>query len=370
MRTVLAAVVATVVATNIAAQSASLTQAQTAHPGAAAQTTPKSSSGVATPIQMVNTVQIAPPSNLTYTNSPQVCADHAKGLGGALVCSGIIASAKVLPLVWTWVPCTAAGCVTKIDGYHIYRLQGRFRQLADTQPDQNMTIRGISPFAKTDCFVATAYRGSQESVPSNSWCGDTALPMGISSMQSYPVKTMSITGVFQNSCYPTEKWSIVEGTVSQGNTPARHSNLGTCHPIEGWFGYLGFKIDVHGGVQKALLRTSFTPNCKMAGVVKTRDTRWFAPASSREQMTGMIIPTIKPYDVDYSTERDFVVDSNSANSGAPVSQVSADITPWFSSAEQARTYIIGVSFKSNEAKPGCVAVFGATSIEISYAPSH
>ena len=330
---------------------------------------------------------IPPPQRLTYTNSPQVCAAHIHGLGAALVCPGIIAGATVLPLVWDWTPCTTRGCPSRIDGYHIYRVTGfrpnnrtisfDTRHLVDTQPDANTTIRGISPFSKTDCFVVTAFRGSQESASSNMWCGAQNLPMG-SVTQEYPAsEKRSITGRLPTACAPHANWSIVEGTVNQGAfLPSSYNN--PCHATEVWYGYYGFKFDVPGGVQKAILHLDYSDLCQITGVVKTSETSWFAttgpqqaqPAPRSNQPQALSRPNISqpisPIPVDVASERDFAsvdVDHIGVGSG----QATADVTGWFSGTKAA-SYTFGVAFHSAPTTAGCVASFVRASIIVTYYP--
>lgn len=157
--------------------------------------------------------KISAPANLQYTNDPSVCNAHAPGLAGALICPGLIASTAALPLVWDWQPCTTIQgsawfniptttvCgVSQPDGFHIYKVidpvtsGSRFtytrlgsRTLVDTQTDPSLTIRGISPYQKSDCYVVTAFKGSTESPDSNEWCGAPNLAMGTAWMEVNPV---------------------------------------------------------------------------------------------------------------------------------------------------------------------------------------
>jgi hypothetical protein len=145
---------------------------------------------------------ISAPTNLKYTNDPSVCNAHAGGgLASALICPGLIASTTSLPLVWDWQQCTFTPAnvwlntpssnvcgVSQPDGFHVYRITNTVstsrymklgtRTLVDTQTTPSMTIRGISPYNKTDCYVVTAYKGSTESPDSNEWCGAANLAMG------------------------------------------------------------------------------------------------------------------------------------------------------------------------------------------------
>ena len=125
--------------------------------------------------------KIAAPSNVNASNNPADCAKHA-GLFGGLLCDGLLKAADTLPLVWDWQPCVGPGCVAKVDGYHIYRVMYGFqsggkafkgsRTLVETQSDPSYTVRGISPFKPTDCFVVTAYKGVNESGDSDRYCAN------------------------------------------------------------------------------------------------------------------------------------------------------------------------------------------------------
>jgi len=159
---------------------------------------------------------VAAPTNLAYTNDPNVCNAHAGGgLASALICPGLIASTSSLPLVWDWQPCTYTPgnaffnipssnvCgVSQPDGFHIYRVTPTTemlqmirlgtRTLVDTQTDPTLTIRGISPYNKTDCYVVTAYKGSTESADSNEWCGAANLAMGTAWKEVNPTDSASM----------------------------------------------------------------------------------------------------------------------------------------------------------------------------------
>jgi len=159
---------------------------------------------------------VAAPTNLAYTNDPKVCNAHAGGgLASALICPGLIASTASLPLVWDWQQCTYTPgnaffnipssnvCgVSQPDGFHIYRVTPTTemlqmirlgtRTLVDTQTDPTLTIRGISPYNKTDCYVVTAYKGSTESADSNEWCGAANLAMGTAWKEVNPTDSASM----------------------------------------------------------------------------------------------------------------------------------------------------------------------------------
>jgi hypothetical protein len=153
---------------------------------------------------------VAAPLNLVYTNDPAVCTAHA-GLAGALICPSLISSQSALPLVWNWQPCTLTSCVSAVDGFHIYRVTNTWsglnvihlatRTLVDTQSDPTLTVRGISPYNKTDCYVVTAYKGSTESPDSNEWCGSSNLPMGTAWMEINPLASGSIDGGYGCNAY-------------------------------------------------------------------------------------------------------------------------------------------------------------------------
>jgi hypothetical protein len=168
------------------------------------------------PVRVQLPTVVASPTNLQYTNDPKVCNAHAGGgLASALICPGLISSTASLPLVWDWQQCTYAPgsplfnipssnvCgVSQPDGFHIYRVTNTFssshfihlgtRALVDTQTTPSMTIRGISPYNKTDCYVVTAYKGSTESADSNEWCGAANLAMGTAWKEVNPTDSPSM----------------------------------------------------------------------------------------------------------------------------------------------------------------------------------
>jgi hypothetical protein len=139
---------------------------------------------------------IAAPTGLNYTTDPATCMNHV-GLLGGLVCQQIIAQSGLLLLIWDWSPCSAANCVKTIQGYHIYvaspvhipsstgqhnigvigASNARVSPVAmaprtpiSTQDDPDFHIRGIHPFHVGECFIVTAYAGSNESPDSNTFC--------------------------------------------------------------------------------------------------------------------------------------------------------------------------------------------------------
>lgn len=329
---------------------------------------------------------IAAPQHLAYSNSPQVCAAHIHGLGAALVCPGIIASAKVLPLVWDWAPCHANGCLSQIEGYHIYRLPtggyrnvSRSRTLADSQPDQNTTIRGISPFSKTDCFLVTAYKGTEESEASNVWCGTPNLPMGAAKSEFFPVKRLTIWQHSPTNCSPTSIWQVEEATTQHGVVLAKNSpSLNPCFATDVYHGYLGFTIDLSGGVQKATLISPASP-C-IGGVMETQSASWFAtiggiqaqtPRSNNPQGAKRLAKEpIAPIPVDNSSKRPYELAGNLPSYSSPEDsqRFEADVTPWFSST-QAGSYTFGLSFYLSKPGPNCFANLSNSSIVVTYYPS-
>jgi hypothetical protein len=261
---------------------------------------------------------LPPPTNLTYTNDPTVCKAHIPGLGAALVCPGLMASAVTLPLVWNWQPCANPGCIATPDGYHIYRVTKSFstlqmiyrggQTLVDTQPDPTITIRGISPYSKTDCFVVTAFKGSQESAASNEWCGASNLAMGIADVQIYPTITETRVGVTPTACSPNQNIEIDKGPLEEGVGLAWVKGPNYCWPTIVYHGYMGFHANIPGRVWKAVLTVPyFAGECNIKGVVKTSYTTWFTTASMAtlqaprlgEGSTTAYLPT------DLSSERDF-----------------------------------------------------------------
>lgn len=329
---------------------------------------------------------IAAPQHLAYSNSPQVCAAHIHGLGAALVCPGIIASAKVLPLVWDWAPCHVNGCLSQIEGYHIYRVPaGNYRHLdrsptlVDSQPDQNTTIRGISPFSKTDCFLVTAYKGSEESEPSNVWCGRPNLPMGIAMSDFFPVKRLTIWQHSPTSCAPTSIWKVEENTAQHGVVlPKNSPSTNPCFATDVYHGYLGFTFDLSGGVQKATFITYPAP-C-IAGVMKTQSASWFATIGGIQAQTPRsnnpqgAKPFAKepgaPIPFDNSSQRPFQLAGSLPSYSSPnnAQRYEADVTPWFSST-RAGSYTFGLSFYLSKPGPSCFADLSNSWIEITYYPS-
>ena len=171
------------------------------------QSQPPPSKGMTThvPAHLQLTPVVAAPADLQYTNSPTVCTAHAGTGLASLICPGLISGKTALPLVWDWQACNAVGCVSRPDGYRIYRVTDTVftgglvrlgtRTLVDTQTDPSMTIRGISPYHNTDCYVVTAYKGATESGSSNEWCGAANLSMGTAVVTVKPTATHTTQGL-------------------------------------------------------------------------------------------------------------------------------------------------------------------------------
>lgn len=243
-----------------------------------------------------------------------------------------------------------------------------------------MTIRGVSPFSKTDCFVVRAFKGSQESASSNTWCGSASLQMGAATSEYFPVKRMSIDGTWGSACSPFAGWQIVEGGLSQGASLIANRAQNQCEQTRVRYPYLGFKIDVPGGVQKATLKTTFTPVCNIAGPIKILDTSllfatetsdvgahsWLGRQTVQRAVSGP--RPIAPIPLDTASERNFDPVHSSSDSEWSTADATADVTPWFS-ASKAGSYVFGVSFKNAETKEGCVTTFRNTSIVVTYYPN-
>jgi hypothetical protein len=283
------------------------------------------------------------PSNLMYTNDPVVCKAHIPGLGAALVCPGLMASAATLPLVWDWKACSGAKCVTVPDGYRIYQVTKFFSNsmiihfggphLVDTQPDPSVTIRGISPFQKTNCYVVRAFKGDQESPDSNEWCGAADLAMGSATLRIYPTQMETRVGVIPTQCSPHQTISVQPGIMEEGVVLASRNKMGghtECWATVVSHGYAGFKINARGRIWKALLTVpSFDHTCNLRGVVQTPDKSWF-----ETRLTGLgqdRIPQAQTsfINTDAATERTFDVSSDDVPNHAPSHTGVADITSWF-----------------------------------------
>ncbi len=335
------------------------------------------------PLAQLAAGPIPAPKNLIYTNSPQVCAAHFAGLGAALVCPGIIASAVTLPLVWDWSACTQAGCLAQIDGYHIYRItsySGDPRRIVslglgrpiDTQPDPTITIRGISPYNKTDCFVVTAFKGSVESAASNEWCGSQNLAMGKITMQLQPSVLQTRYSHGLTDCAPTsttqiETQQIDEGVTLLGSPSEPHDQCWTTRIIHG---YAGFTFSAHGSIQKATLHVASDGSCAITGVAKTTNAMWFASAPTQVlNPQVMLAPNSSGTPgfiaTDLSSQRTFQF-STSLFDGYPMHDATADITGWF---PPGGSTTFGLGFIKQKSVIPCYATMWPIWVEIEYYPS-
>jgi hypothetical protein len=306
-----------------------------------------------------------------------VCKAHVPGLGAALVCPGLIAGAATLPLVWDWAPCKDVGCVSQPDGFRIYRVtQGHSsgpllslgtRHLADTQSDPTITIRGISPYEKTDCFVATAFKGSVESADSNTWCGSRELAMGTSTV-SIPV-LQSFTGY---------KWIEPYDEVCSLNylpyAPAAGEGLvkyddGNCTGAYIYHAFFGFDMSQYINPKASLEKVMFKADlkhaewgvghqtsklpCAITGVGLAQPSVWWIPSFKNE-------PPRIPQSVDPRSDIDVTIQNDT---------VYANITPWFVSG--GRAFGMGFSHTTDPIQPGdsCWSQFTNIDLDVTYYPS-
>ena len=373
--------IAVVVPSGFCSGSAAVSLVQPAGVAHAMPTPTKNPTLQANPIAQLAAGPIPAPKNLVYTNSPQVCAAHIPGLGAALVCPGIIASAVTLPLVWDWMACTQTGCLQQIDGYHIYRVTtytGDPRRIAslgmgqpvDTQPDPTITIRGISPYNKTDCFVVTAFKGSVESPASNKWCGASNLAMGEVTLQLQPTVLQTRYSHDLTPCAPTsitqiETPQIDEGVTLLGSPSEPHDQCYTTRIIRG---YAGFTFNAHGSVQKATLHVAFDGSCGITGVAKTINAGWFASGPSLNPQV-MLAPNSSgtPGFIaeDPSSQRSFEF-SSSVFEGEIMHDATADITGWF---PPGGSTTFGLGFVKVKSAIPCWANMWPIWVEIVYYPS-
>jgi hypothetical protein len=138
---------------------------------------------------------IMPPKNLTSTAYLDVCVNHfpppLEFLGG-LFCKAAVDSRSTI-LVWDWSPEPLS--VSDIDGYHIYKTYpGGKPALIKTINDRTQTvlIQPPEPAGKAaPCYFARAYKGTDESSNSNTYCRISDIIVYVSS----PVKTVSLSPV-------------------------------------------------------------------------------------------------------------------------------------------------------------------------------
>jgi hypothetical protein len=209
--------------------------------------------------------------------------------------------------------------------------------LVDTQPDPTITIRGISPYSKTDCFVVTAFKGSQESAASNEWCGASNLAMGIADTQIYPTVMETRTGVTPTACSPNQHIEIDKGPLIEGVGLAFVRGPNWCWPTVVYHGYMGFHVNVPGRVWKAVLTVPyFAGECNIQGVVKTQYTSWFASSPMAVIQAPLLGSgsTVSYLPTDISSERNFNLNSELIPEGyvkQPYAYGTVDVTSWLQS---------------------------------------
>jgi hypothetical protein len=106
------------------------------------------------------------PTMLQNTVNEQVCTQHG-GFGGGLACKAALPQGWLV-LVWNW-----NGPV--VDGYRVYRVDGGQRTAVGTQQNgRDVTLQILSsPPAggyAGKCYAVTAFKGSEESAPSDPFC--------------------------------------------------------------------------------------------------------------------------------------------------------------------------------------------------------
>ena len=324
---------------------------------------------------------VSAPTNLVYTNDPSVCSAHAGGgLASALICPGLIASTSSLPLVWDWQQCTyTAGSpwfnipssnvcgVSQPDGFHIYRVTSTFstshyiklgtRVLVDTQTTPSMTVRGISPYNKTDCYVVTAYKGSTESADSNTWCGAANLAMGTAWMEVKPVESAQTGSAIMCDALPI---SYYPSTPNDHEGIVKYDGLdhGTLPPMDCqgdliYHATYGFDLSALKGIVKVVFVDYFTQEKVSAGkdyvgVPQEVDTSY--PCA----ITGLMI-----------------VGNPSSEIPLTSSQygVTADITHFFAGG---RVVTVGFAHKPDpdpvSAQGTCLTAFKNAHIDVTYFP--
>jgi hypothetical protein len=209
---------------------------------------------------------IAAPSNFWYTNDPTVCVNHA-GLLASLVCPGMLADGTTLLLVWDWNPnsCANGNCVTSIDGFHIYSVtsggsSGQYavlptRTLVDTQSDPSYTLRGIKPFSTGQCFVATAFKGKNESPDSWSYCVPANLALGTQEV-TYSPSAGQTRAAFNVACaHPNtydSPYTVLGGP--EAGTMAFSNDQTGCQGNQNYQGLFAYDLRYRHKAQRALLQ--------------------------------------------------------------------------------------------------------------------
>jgi hypothetical protein len=219
-----------------------------------------------------NLTLLSAPLNLQYTNNPKTCADHT-GFFGGFICPPMLAAANSLTLVWDWPYCGSQDCRSVIDGYHIYKVSQGFnagyhhvlasRNLVDSQSDAQLTIKGISPFKKTDCYVVTAYKGNIESPDSNWFCMQPQYGLGTESLTLTPQAGQTRSAFNVGCAHPTIYENV--NISSFGVTAGRQGFVSNqCSGDQLFQGLFAFNLAaVRLPVQKATFtaQLSITPSC-------------------------------------------------------------------------------------------------------------
>lgn len=109
---------------------------------------------------------LSAPTNLQNTVNEQVCTQHG-GFGGGLACKAALPQGWLV-LVWNW-----SG--PAIDGYHVYRFDGPQHTAVGTQQNgKDITLQILSSPPSGGyagkCYSVTAFRGAEESAPSDLFC--------------------------------------------------------------------------------------------------------------------------------------------------------------------------------------------------------
>jgi hypothetical protein len=262
------------------------------------------------------------------------------------------------------------------------------QRLVDTQPDPTITIRGISPYSKTNCYVVTAYKGSAESADSNQWCGASNLAMGMASVRLYATLDQTRQQMTPTSCSPNPQTSIENGILEEAVSPEPYHSGGgltECGAADVYHAYAGFKLNIHGRIWKALFviaPQSGPGTCDLTGVVKTTDVRWFDQSVATLTPTHLgQTPGIAFLQTNHSTQRPLDFNANDPIEPTADGMGIADVTPWFPSGGLSD---LGVGFTSiripnpsytpSSQNPsndfeGCNTNLGRAWLDIQYYPS-
>jgi len=122
--------------------------------------TPSSAPASASPATAPNATLPAP-YNLRRTTNRNDCLSHG---GGSYCQNPSHFNAPVL--IWAW-----KGNFSAIDGFRVYKVTGGRTLAKQVLAFLNQRVAwGISDVHAGFCFVVTAYKGTQESADSNTWC--------------------------------------------------------------------------------------------------------------------------------------------------------------------------------------------------------